>query len=651
MTGPHGDEAHLSPRLAGRTGHAAFALSPASFQSAQGAASHKTASSISYLESDEKDAHTNDRTPTWRRIYANTWTFEIVTMAFSIACFVAIIAILVVFDGNILSPLPYGLTLNAIVSTLATGAEGALVCVLASALSQLKWRWFQQRRRLYELQIFDDASRGALGSFQLLWGRTGNIIAIVGALLTILALAFDPFIQQVIRYPTRTTISKDGTATTHRATGFSPSVDGLDMISAVNSGIWADASQFARAPTCTSGNCKWPEFDSLGWCSKCEDATASATLTLVPNSNSTNYTLSLGSGQDITVSYGYPRQMNGDYYKTWQTETVWATHFHDQYVGDGLPNFVNESMAVSGPTVLGIQAPALVLGYAQLVNEGTVGKVSIDGDLDMQLRVTKAEQCALTPCVRTYNVQVSNGTLQSQTTATNYGVITAGTMFVPDSGSTNMDCWQPDARTNISYTQVRTTDPDGDLFFGNTSLSAFCPVSLYISTILPYLQSNSSATWAEGSPNQWTTDPFSQYSSDFIRRVGAYGLSFSLENLAASLTSFALSLSSDVVTGTVEVSTGHVMVRWEWLVYPLALEIAGLLVFAATIVLTRRHKTILWRSSLLPLLFHGFRRIYTVDSPPVPLDVAGMQVQAGKVYARLPRSSVGAEGRSLQEVL
>jgi hypothetical protein len=36
-------------------------------------------------------------------------------------------------------------------------------------LGQLKWLWFRQRRLLQELDVFDQASRGLMGSFQLLY--------------------------------------------------------------------------------------------------------------------------------------------------------------------------------------------------------------------------------------------------------------------------------------------------------------------------------------------------------------------------------------------------------------------------------------------------------------------------------------------------
>lgn len=57
-----------------------------------------------------------------------------------------------------------------------------------------------------DLQIFDDASRGPLGALSLILRiRWGAMLASLGALLTILALAQDAFYQQIYStYSSRT---------------------------------------------------------------------------------------------------------------------------------------------------------------------------------------------------------------------------------------------------------------------------------------------------------------------------------------------------------------------------------------------------------------------------------------------------------------
>lgn len=68
-----------------------------------------------------------------------------------------------------------------------------------ACISQLKWIYFEQKgRRLVDLQIFNEASRGPFGALSLIlhirWGAT---IASLGALLMILALTQDTFYQAI----------------------------------------------------------------------------------------------------------------------------------------------------------------------------------------------------------------------------------------------------------------------------------------------------------------------------------------------------------------------------------------------------------------------------------------------------------------------
>ena len=127
----------------------------------------------------------------------------------------------------------YGLTLNTIISTLATASKASLLCAVAGCIGQLKWCWYRESHRLYDLQRFDDASRGPAGAIILLFGRPQTILAKLGAIVTVLALVFDPFVQQLVTYPSRTVVVADGTATTRKSSGFATAPDSSHFVSAV----------------------------------------------------------------------------------------------------------------------------------------------------------------------------------------------------------------------------------------------------------------------------------------------------------------------------------------------------------------------------------------------------------------------------------
>lgn len=89
----------------------------------------------------------------------DTWYWEILSVIFSLLFTVAIVATLGYYNGRSEPSLPKGVTLNAMVSVLATGTKSYLIFVTSQSIGQLKWIWFRRRHRLIDLQTFDNASR------------------------------------------------------------------------------------------------------------------------------------------------------------------------------------------------------------------------------------------------------------------------------------------------------------------------------------------------------------------------------------------------------------------------------------------------------------------------------------------------------------
>ena len=119
-----------------------------------------------------------------------------------------------------------------------------------------------------------------------------------------------------------------------------------------------------------------------------------------------------------------------------------------------------------------------------------------------------------------------------------------------------------------------------------------------------------------------------------MRVIASHNLSYVISNVAASLSKLGLDVSGETVTGVVQVSQMYVLVRWEWLILPAALVAAGLDLFLATVLRTAQHHNNLWRSSLLPLLFHRFGAAVIIDEP-APLNVARMEFRARLVELEL----------------
>lgn len=125
-------------------------------------------------------------------------------------------------------------------------------------------------------------------------------------------------------------------------------------------------------------------------------------------------------------------------------------------------------------------------------------------------------------------------------------------------------------------------------------------------------------------------------SSDIIRVVAANNLSYVVDNVAASLTNLAFEASDETVAGDVYTSETFVLVRWEWLILPVIQVSLGVLFLLTIIIRTSVHGSSLWRTSLLPLVYHTLDADTAIlDQRPAPNDIATMELKARKVQAQL----------------
>lgn len=131
------------------------------------------------------------------------WMRECVAVIFSVLCMVAIAVIALKIEGIRLSQWHLDLQPSTVVSILTTACQSSLMFSVSEIIGFSKWSFFKTKpRSLRELEIFDSASRGSLGSLELLWpGGSGRRpwIAYAGSSITIAALAMGPFSQQTIR--------------------------------------------------------------------------------------------------------------------------------------------------------------------------------------------------------------------------------------------------------------------------------------------------------------------------------------------------------------------------------------------------------------------------------------------------------------------
>ncbi|KAI1775622.1 hypothetical protein F4818DRAFT_457840 [Hypoxylon cercidicola] len=291
------------------------------------------------------------------------WWWEILAIILSIACMCTLVTLLTKMDGLPLQSWWLPIEPNSLVAALTTIAKASMLVPAASCIGQLKWRHFMtQPRRLIDLQLFDDASRGPWGSAVLLWSlcfRTRVLVTFGFALITIIALGIDTSAQQVLTFPLRETqlnnVSVElGTADTYNSKGFLDDTDYGGPIWVPNSDLLALQASIINGATGSvfrpyfecpepATRCQWDTFTTLGVCANFMNITD----VVIPNCTLASW------GTNCTYSFpGIVDFDPGDMTLAWTTESTGGagpatTLFQSQFqAGHGLNNTLGTFMAV-----------------------------------------------------------------------------------------------------------------------------------------------------------------------------------------------------------------------------------------------------------------------------------------------------------------
>ncbi|KAK4450892.1 hypothetical protein QBC34DRAFT_60414 [Podospora aff. communis PSN243] len=340
----------------------------------------------------------------------------------------ALVGLLFAFDGKPI--FDSGLvTLNTLVAVLSTGYKASIIHALSFVMAQSKWVVFTRgRRRLLDFDRIETAGEGPLGSILLLFNfKVKNISMIrVGAMFIILAVATDPFTQQLLQFRQTTALIDDPSNRTaiFRASRYSrgsetrtqaPSgvrfVEGnstslyrgnipitadadFSMQSAIMYGLvqpTTAVSQQARF-SCPSGSCVYPKFTSLSVCSACADLTSSISITRVESRTRMNITLDRAANppqidrEDI-VRYSLPNGLHLD--NSLEMVLRGTTNASRSLAFDNITTLIWSQSILRHPPSTNITTLPLTTG-----NPGVF-----------------AQECVLYYCVNTYTSTVADGIL------------------------------------------------------------------------------------------------------------------------------------------------------------------------------------------------------------------------------------------------
>ncbi|CAI9637048.1 unnamed protein product [Alternaria burnsii] len=546
------------------------------------------------------------------------WLLEILSWSFSAACMATIIGVLIYLKDEPLSKWPLaektGLTLNALISVLSKMAGAALILPVAEALGQLKWSWFlDHSKQMWDWEIFDNASRGPWGAALLLIRTKCRSLAAVGAFITLLSLALDPFFQQVVDFPDRWALQHT-TSSIPRTESYTPFYkpeffQGFEANVAdpafrpVISQFFVDNGtqpvEFGNGTrpeiplSCPTSNCTWPEYETLGVCSQCVEASnllewACLYTKIDWSANST------GPISDDTMP-------NGTVCGYYLNATSEAPVLMSGYIMEG-----TEEQPVEGEALLVRSLPLTeFLTKIPLYGEGSVNFKHIRNPILDALIVSApdgvnsvfrnetpiAHECVLAWCVQTIKSSYDWGRYTENITSVNLNTTTG--KFPWESFEVQLDT---EVAQMILYTQdIAITPPASsrngpdtlvaNKTYGMSNTTAF-NVMLVFDDYVPSYYTAMTPTESPMLRYKNYLDGPSTRELPFNPFLAPNNLTRHMERLASAMTNVIRSSAESrlMLSGKAYSKENYVDVRWVWLTLPIGLLFTALIFLAATVL-------------------------------------------------------------------
>ncbi|KAN0081758.1 Protein of unknown function (DUF3176) domain containing protein [Elaphomyces granulatus] len=494
----------------------------------------------------------------------------------------AVAAILATIQDKPLSHWRFPIQPNSMVSVFSTLSNSTLLFAVAKGLSQLKWIYFQKKRhRLFDLQVFDDASRGPLGSLRLLWMlKLQSTLASVGAIVAIVSLAMDPFTQQVLSYHVVTVNATHSSVSLPAAKAYNYNIPPIPGTSdpVLNYNVLAGmtpAAFMAMFSTsnkvsfnCPVGNCMWPEFTTAAICNNCTNQTRQ----LRPNcpsdaDNGTHRCMYTFSNELSVGAYSSTSQGN------WTLMNITVNHHHHHH---------HEKF---GPSI---------------GNISYIGFPRFDGDLQNSTRPL-AYSCEMTWCQQTFSSSKTlEGVLEDNPTKLSpltflpckplAGAPGEGELMCPGFPSDQSPPHWPHYNHSI-------LNDSSAIWIGNESardVFNWLNGTLTLSVSTEELESNSN----------W------EVLTNVVVAKMLYNKGF--DNVTSTFDKIATALTNAVrqgpnttsITGQAQALDVYIRVRWAWLSLPLMLVVFGVSFLAISIMFSSRPGRHVWKSSTLATIFH-----------------------------------------------
>ncbi|KAI6081849.1 hypothetical protein F4821DRAFT_16645 [Hypoxylon rubiginosum] len=525
------------------------------------------------VESSEEDGiRKTIHLPQWVVDY---WIWEFVSWIVSVTLLAGIAVTLVLHQNRPLPDWPFGITINALISLLSTLSTSALLVVVSGVIGQHRWSSFATTPgTLSRFEVYDEATRGPLGALGFLFTMKLNLISLA-PLVIIFSLASGPFIQQVVVlepsdmvFDAASLLSRTDYPNLEGTRGFMnplayPNVPDL-VVASFYQGLYfsgnltspSSRNTLQPQPACSSGNCTYPDFDSLAVCSAC----ANITDYLMPESHI--------NGSSGTWSWALPNNFSTS---------------EEFYEGGSS----GSSLVVSTG---GKYHPLALQAGLPIVN---ITAIQPCVDADGRPCDAIAQECMLYWCLNRYRAKVIQGVYYEDVLDT----VKYGRTINPDLLENDTYVFQ----TNYSNPEYSTAD--------NRNSAPFS-VSKWGSAALTDLLAQDLQV------DIWSDD-FGSI-DDFLEMADGYSAFPNIPlNMAPFFEAMSISLTTSVksnlydeagtqfVMGQATKTVSMVRVRWAWISLPISLQVVTLGLLCYVVANTSRQKLPVWKNSILATIFVG----------------------------------------------
>ena len=376
---------------------------------------------------------------------------------------------------------------------------------------------------------------------------------------------------------------------------------------AITSAILSNTSILETDPSCPTGNCTFPVFSSLGFCSNCIDITQF----LQQNSNCTPEQ----TGQDETrmsCTYWLPPPSSGLNYSgnyggilNGSLSLSWEFGVYQGRVDSfkWAPSFLTEALGVLN--IFARQTGTYLLETYQTPFDLPDGKIIPSSLIKIALIKTSpwtgsmstgfvhtAHICALSLCAREYNVSMTSGVLRSEIVSTSYSNLTRKTD--PEYQYLQEAFW------NSSYTFTFPNSANDITFISNGCIGLG-------NSSFEEKMNHALRDILEGNLTIMGSFPLAKFSTNIFQPGlnASTNIPKTMDRVAAAMTNRLRDVSSLNVHGQSGSMELYVRVSWPWLALPVLSVILGMILLISVMKVTRKHKLNIWKTSELALLFHG----------------------------------------------